>query len=131
MKKKFGAFSNSNLLLVSFGFTHKELLTVNQVAPLTLQEIVKNEERNRKETVFAIMNTTDTTANLRGVSFPFLNEKENEKVQVAFQLDGKDQEIVRLTSAKICKSLEVIEKQVLEELKSMSETSKSIENLEF
>lgn len=127
MKARFGALSNQNLLIVGFSFTHKQLLQAQAVDT----EVLKVLDEESRKTLFVLGNSANTTANLNGVTFPFLNENQDKNVVVGLVLPGNDPEIVKFEAAKVIERLTVVETQVQAVLKNIGESLKSIEELSF
>ena len=128
MKSKLGNFSNANALLVSFGFTHKQLITAQAIAPDSLR-ILGGEKG--KDVEFRVANTSNATASRDGAFFPFVNENEDRNVEVLFLVEGGDTTTIKYNAASIIKRLAIVEDQVVSALTDMQETADEIEMLTF
>lgn len=127
MKSRLGVFSNANALLVSFGFTHRDLANVSSVDPSAL--CIKADDG--KSDVFRLMNTTNASAGGAGASFPFIHENENKTVEVLFTISGGDLESIKFNAASIVQNLKTVDAQIRKVVKSMADTAKGIEMLDF
>lgn len=127
MKSKLGVFSNANALLVSFEFSHKELITANAIE----QKAFKIMDEKDKNEVFALMNSSEASASKAVVGFPFLHEEENKKVEVIFLIPGADTQSIRYNAASIVSNLQTVEGQINRALSNMREVADGIEMLGF